>query len=103
MAESGIGPVNWNARSSSTSYSWNPVKIRRSRQGHVTAASSRAAYLPLVRRNWFKPLSMTMCYMGGPEGTVVIVTRGARWVIPGGVTVLETLQWINGRAEKDPS
>jgi hypothetical protein len=95
-------PTSWTARRASTTYHWEYSKIRRSRQGKSHSASGASTYLPLVRRHWGKPLVMTMTYVGGSMGSCVIETRGARWVVPGGLSVVEMLQWVNGRTPKDP-
>jgi hypothetical protein len=82
----------------STTYHWNPAKVRPPRRVPYVAAGVAVRYLPLVRRNWFKPLDMKMAYIGGATGEVRITTRGATWVVPGGLSTIEMLQWVNGRA-----
>ena len=86
-----------NARSESTTFEWKRVRMRRPPEGEKRRAQRVRSRYTLTRRNWLEPLTVVVRYSGGPEGWIVVKTRGAEWRYPGYVTLLEVLADVNAR------
>jgi hypothetical protein len=80
-----------NDRSVSTTIGWEPVTIteRPAGQGDVRRRRSTRPFLP--KRDWRKPLTLTVAWRGNPGGRIEVKARGRTWNVYGHDAMLDVL------------
>lgn len=83
-----------NKRPPSTTIGWKPVTITSAPQGTPYARRRRSSRPFLARREWRRPLTITVAYRGTSEAWVEIKARGRVWTFDGHLTLLDVLVTI---------
>lgn len=71
--------------------------MRRSPEGQRASEPKALRWRLLGRRDWRKPLQITIRYSGGSEPWVDVTTRGQTKRYPGYVALLDVVTEVNGR------
>jgi hypothetical protein len=87
-----------NLCSVSTHWRWSVVKMRRSPEGQQGSGPQAHRWKLLGRRDWRKPLQVTIRYCGGAEPWVEVTARGQTKRYPGYTALLDVLTEVNGRS-----
>lgn len=87
-------------RSSSTTYRWKPGSLAAGASPHDTGAP-KGRPLWLRYRDFRQPLNTIIRYEAGPEAQVAMYARGAWWLFPGCVTLLDALRFMSGAMTAD--
>lgn len=80
-----------NRRLVSTRIVYEPVKITEAPQGTGQSRRRRPSRPFLARREWRRPLTLTVAYRGTSEPLVEIKARGRTWIADGHLTLLDVL------------
>lgn len=84
-----------NGRSSSTTYEWRRVRVRRGAAGKSQAPRSGGRWRRFGRRDPHEWITVRLKYTGGPEGWVLVDGRGERNPYPGYTQLLDLVLDIN--------
>lgn len=80
--------------SSSTTFEWRLVKIRRAPQAHQVSASKRHRWRRFQPRNPRVPIGMELWLRGGAEAWVAVRGRGETNFYPGHTAIYDVLRDI---------
>lgn len=80
----------------STRFEFRRVKITRAPQARTTSAPQALRWRRLPRRDWRKPLTLTISYRGGAEAWVEIHARGDIGRYPGSAQIIDILGDMTG-------
>lgn len=80
-----------NARSVSTRIGWKPETITTAPQGREAWRSRRQTRPFLARRDWRRPLTITVAYRGSSEAWIEVKARGRTQRYDGHLTLLDVL------------
>ncbi len=83
-----------NVRSVSTRIVFEPVKITSAPQGTGKARRSRSPRPFLARRDWRRPLTLTVAWRGFGGCVIEVKSRGRTWHVDGQLCLLDVLTEI---------
>jgi len=92
-----INPEKANTRSHQPTWRWEPLPWAERRRRIGAAAGGVGSKLFPGPRSVKLPIGSSMSYLGGPEGEVVVIARGWKWVFPAHVSIIDVLYTVNGR------
>lgn len=85
-----------NTRTGSTTWVWDPDRVRRSRREGQRVSKTPNRWYGLSRRNPKDKLTLTVTYRGGAECWYLIEGRGRSGVFPGVVCIHDAMREIYG-------
>jgi hypothetical protein len=88
-------PEESNASSSSTSWQWKQVKVRRPPEGHSGSQPKAGFWRRFPARNAREPLKITVKFRGGPECWYEVHARGSIGRYPGYICIHDIMSDIN--------
>lgn len=83
-------------RSASTTGMCEGCLLRGPRPPHTSVGAKRPPLRFYSRRDVRKPLTVTVAYSGGAEGTWTVKARGQTWRVCGHVAATDVFTWLSG-------